>query len=340
MDEGINYRVGRTFLSAYETGSLLGSPEIDYFNGPFYFMVFTVAVRLFRALNPNWLWHDGLHLTNYITFLVGVLFFYRIALRLLPRGMALLATALFTTQPVLFGHGFINQKDTPLMVFFMASVELGWTAVEARLRIGGAPPHGTLAHHREGIATEWRSLRVRTRVALAAGATLVLAALLDLWWLGRLQAVAAKLLTDAYDGYGPPLIVSLFKGFAEDSHKTPLIAYQAKLVSFFVWGRLIVSLASIAGALGLWRLTLPRTFSETVGAWARRWGAVVLSGVVLGMATSIRALAPFAGLLVAAYWIAHRGRRALPGLVMYGGVAALTMYLTWPALWGNPLVAL
>jgi hypothetical protein len=340
MDEGPNLRMGRTFLGLYETGSLLRSPQIDYFNGPFYFMVFTITSMLFRALNPNWLWQDGLHLTNYITFLVGGLIFYRIALRLLPRGAALLMTALFATQPVLFGHGFINQKDTPLMVFFMASVELGWTAVEARLRVEGTPPNGADGPRRVGIAAEWKRLHLGTRVALATGVTAALLMLLDLWWFGGVHAASGRLLTEAYAGRGPMMIVELFGRIAEDSHKTPLSAYLAKLDSFFVWGRLVVSLAAVGGALGAWRLTLPESFSDVLGRWTRRWGMVVLAGVVLGMATSIRLLAPFAGLLVVAYWIGRSGRRALPGIVVYGVVAALTTYLTWPALWGNPIVAL
>jgi 4-amino-4-deoxy-L-arabinose transferase-like glycosyltransferase len=117
-------------LHTYETGTCCGRWD-QYFNGPFYFMVFTVTARLFQALNHRWLFTDGLHLTNLLVFLAGLFFFYRIALRLLPRGVALFATALYATQPVLFGHGFINQKDTPLMAFFLASVETGWRAVES-----------------------------------------------------------------------------------------------------------------------------------------------------------------------------------------------------------------
>jgi hypothetical protein len=62
--------------------------------------------------------------------------------------------------------------------------------------------------------------------------------------------------------------------------------------------------------------------------------------VVLGLTTSIRIVAPFAGVLVAVYWIGRSGRRAVPGLVVYGVVAIVTTYLTWPVLWGNPLLSL
>jgi hypothetical protein len=341
MDEGQNSYMGRTFLKVYETGNLLRSPRIDYFNGPFYFMVFTLTSRLFHALNPRWLLTDGLHLTNYLAFLVGVFFFYRIALRLLPRGLALFATALFTTQPVFYGHAFINQKDTPLMVFFLASLELGWTAVDRRLALEeGRPNESDTPVRQEGAVGEWKRLPKGTRVATCAGVLLGLVVLLDLWWVGSVRGAAEKLLPQLYQGDGPALLVGLFGRIAEDAYKTPLRAYLAKLASFFVWGRLVISVGMIAGVLGLWRLLLPQSFSNQAGRWIRQWGPVVVAGIVLGMATSIRVLAPFAGLLVGAYWIGRSGKRALPGLVVYGAVAMATTYLTWPVLWGNPLVAL
>jgi len=89
--------------------------------------------------------------------------------------------------------------------------------------------------------------------------------------------------------------------------------------------------------VALWRVAFPVSFSITLANWLRRWGWVVVAGCVLGLATSIRALAPFAGLLVAGYWLAKDGRRAVPGVIAYGAVAMVATYVTWPTLWGNPL---
>jgi hypothetical protein len=93
------------------------------------------------------------------------------------------------------------------------------------------------------------------------------------------------------------------------------------------------------GMLGL-RLTLPVSYSDHAGRWLEGWGKVLLAGIVLGLTTSIRLIGPFAGVLVAAYWIGRHGRRAVPDLLVYAAVAGVTTYLTWPVLWGNPLVAL
>jgi hypothetical protein len=340
MDEHRNFS-GALFFQAYQGGGLLRSPGIEYFNGPFYFMVFTVTSRLLHALHRGWLITDGLHLTNFTTFLLGALLFYRIALRLLPRGVAMFVTALFLTQPVLFGHGFINQKDTPLMVFFLASVDLGWAAVESRFIAERGESSGKAGPlRRAGVAQEWRRLSPVSRRWIGVGGLLGAIVLLDLWWAGGVQSGARALVGEVYRGRGPASLVGLFQWIAEDAHKTPWSAYAAKLDSFFAWARIAVSALVVAGLFGLLRYAFPESYAKTLGKWFRHWGLVAAAGIVLGLTTSIRVVAPFAGFLVAAYWIGRSGRRAIAGLALYATVAALTTYLTWPVLWGNPFVGL
>jgi hypothetical protein len=57
----------------------------------------------------------------------------------------------------------------------------------------------------------------------------------------------------------------------------------------------------------------------------------------LGVATSIRVLGPFAGLMVIAYALWKSGGKAMPALFVYGVVALIAMYLTWPYLWPDPI---
>ncbi len=65
--------------------------------------------------------------------------------------------------------------------------------------------------------------------------------------------------------------------------------------------------------------------------------AFLIAGIVLGALTSIRVIGPLAGLLVAGYLIQRSGIRHVGKLLFYGGVAAVTCYLTWPTLWGGPV---
>lgn len=70
------------------------------------------------------------HLVNFLFFQLGVYFFYRLATRWMKPSAALDATAFFSYQPLLWGHAFINPKDPPFLVFFLASVCLGFEMVD------------------------------------------------------------------------------------------------------------------------------------------------------------------------------------------------------------------
>ncbi|HMK07398.1 MAG TPA: hypothetical protein VK449_00030 [Anaerolineales bacterium] len=339
LDEYANTYYGGLFLRAYAGRNLFRATGINYFNGPFYFMLFTITARLFHALHPAWSFTDGIHLTNFLTFLVGVFFFYRLALRLLPRGPALLATALFLTQPVLFGHGFINQKDTPLMAFFLASVELGWAASDrwrAKAAASGEAPAAASAT----LAQQWQRHNRLVRWLMAAAAILGLLLLFDLWVTHAFQRWVEALVETLYTGRGPAALVGAFRLIAQDAYKTPLDAYLVKLNRAFGWMRLVGPALAVILAVVVWRVAFPVSFSRSIARWLRRWGLVLVAGCVLGMATSIRALAPLAGLLVAGYWVGRDGRRALPAVAFYAGVALAVTYLTWPILWGNPFTAI
>jgi len=115
LDEAANAESGAQAL-------LASSGSSDYFSlpsladhGPVYFMAFVSTSRALHALVPNWSLSDGRHLTNYLMFLAGVLSFYSICLRFMPRSYAWITTILFATQPLLFDHAFINQKDIPFL---------------------------------------------------------------------------------------------------------------------------------------------------------------------------------------------------------------------------------
>jgi len=338
VDEELNAYYGSLTLRAYQTGSLLKSPGIDYFNGTFYFMVFTITSQLFRVLNPGWLATDGRHLTNFLIFLVGVYFFYRISMRLFPRGASLFLCALFASQPVLFGHAFINQKDVPLMVFFLASVELGLTAIDRLRLLPGRPVPGPEPEDPGSVPKEpWRRLLrgLRSTWGLLAACALLL--VIDLWFTRFGEQLSKDLVATAYTGGGPDWLARLFASVATDAYKTPLEAYLAKVVQGFLWIRLASLPVVLAMALGLWRASFPENYRRSMDGWVRRWGGLIVGGAVLGMTTSIRILGPFAGLLVAIYAFARAGRRALPALVLYTTVAAVATYMTWPVLWGDPV---
>jgi hypothetical protein len=70
------------------------------------------------------------HLVNFLFFQLGIYFFYRISKRWVSSSAAFATAALFSYQPILWGHAFINPKDPPFLTFFLASVCLGFEMVD------------------------------------------------------------------------------------------------------------------------------------------------------------------------------------------------------------------
>ena len=178
--------------------------------GPAYLLLAREPVYLLEAIGLDKA--SAWHLINFLFFQLGVYFLYRFALRWLKPPAALATSALFSWQPLLWGHAFINPKDPPFLVFFLASVCLGFEMVDR---------------------------------------------LSD-------EAITNK----------------------------------------------------------------------------QKFSIVIFPAMILGITKSIRVLGPLAGLLVLTYAVFILGRRMitfLPPLLLYGVVALLAMFITWPFLWENPV---
>jgi len=64
---------------------------------------------------------------------------------------------------------------------------------------------------------------------------------------------------------------------------------------------------------------------------------VLLAGVALGLATGVRAIAPWAGIIVVLYLLVKVRSKAWTTAVAYFLVAAIVTYLAWPRLWEAPV---
>lgn len=105
--------------------------------GPAYLLLGRGPVALLEALGlakaAAW------HLINFLFFQIGVYFLYRLASRWMNASAAFATSVLFSWQPLLWGHAFINPKDPPFLVFFLASVCLGFEMVD---RLADQALHG------------------------------------------------------------------------------------------------------------------------------------------------------------------------------------------------------
>jgi hypothetical protein len=126
---GYAYAPANWFGGNFDLNLSYGPSGTDHKNrGPAYLVLARgpahVLQRLGLAQAEAW------HLINFLTFLAGVYVLYRLSQRWMSATAALGAAALFATQPLLWGHGFINPKDSPFLVFFLGSVWLGFRMVD------------------------------------------------------------------------------------------------------------------------------------------------------------------------------------------------------------------
>jgi hypothetical protein len=135
-DENDAYRYGDYAIQAYQT--IFHPQALTPFDtnlnlyGPAYFMLANKSSVLLRAVFRNWSDINAHHLINYLFFLAGVWIFYLLMRRWVRPWAAFGASLLFLLQPLFWGHAFINPKDMPFMVSFMASVYLGFRMVDVK----------------------------------------------------------------------------------------------------------------------------------------------------------------------------------------------------------------
>jgi hypothetical protein len=106
-----------------------GASASDHANrGPAYIIIAHPVEALLEAfgLDNASAWH----LINFLTFQLGVYLLYRLAKKWMNSYAALAAAALFSWQPLLWGHAFINPKDPPFLVFFMGAMCFGFEFID------------------------------------------------------------------------------------------------------------------------------------------------------------------------------------------------------------------
>jgi hypothetical protein len=121
-------------LSAYQHvlhGRL--PPPLDAFMeqyGPAYVMLGAVLSSLTTALGATWNPVLTWHALDFVTFLGALELLYQFSRRWLSPVASFGTMLLFACQPLLWGHAFINMKDIPFTTLFLASVHLGFAAVD------------------------------------------------------------------------------------------------------------------------------------------------------------------------------------------------------------------
>jgi hypothetical protein len=321
-DELKLYDYAADSLDAYVTWFQHGTIPVtgDRFEnyGPSFVMFTRIVTKTFTQVFPAVQEVDVQHLVYFLTFLLGVWAFHQLAIRWMGQHAALGATLLFMTQPIFWGHAFINPKDIPLLSLFLLSVYLGIRMHDSLL---GRETDSVSA----SFSRAWNDSTPPTRRLLIAATLLWLASLIILFggtpfihqWIDGIVRAAAN---------GEP---SLIAQIVPRLQRVAPEIYIEKFFVFFLQARAIYFLVITAILIWLYHRHLPLAL--------RALGMILPAGIILGLTVSIRIFGVWAGVLVAGYIFWKSGRQAWLILTAYTLIAILAMYLTWPYLWPDPI---
>ena len=206
--------------------------------GPAFIIFPELAIRFLKLFFPNISAVSFWHFSYFFIFQLGGVCLYALVRRWFDRWSAWGILLLYTSQPLLWGHAFINPKDIPFMAFFLFTLWSGF-----------------------GLA----------------------------------------------DSLG------------------------AQNIDVFLPSR-----KDHPPKLGMVRFFFPR-FRVKESFPFLQSPNLLLAGILFGMTMSIRLLGPLSGLIVMLYLAFTLGQTSIPVIVAYLITATVTMFLTWPYLWPNPI---
>lgn len=289
-------------LNAYSTWREAGIVNLTRDDLAFYGPAYVMLVEwLAQTVKTSFHISDIRHLIYFITFFCGAWAFYSIAKRWLNQTAALGATLLFVTQPLLWGHAFINPKDTPFLSLFLISMAVGFKAFDS-------------------IDS---NLKLDKPLALPTT-----------FWL--VSVFGLFIFTQAIHDYIAALVVSAQAGntniislIAKNISGVSADVYTQRYFLLFLQARAIFFLLSSFLLLFLFYRLQPNILKIIL--------IILPAAFFLGFATSTRILGPFAGLIITIYQLRNKGKQAVIPLIIYAILSLVFAYLTWPYLWMNPI---
>ena len=322
--------------------------------GPAFIVFPELVTRLFKLISLNIFAADIWHFSYFFIFQLGGLCLFSLARRWFSRWTAWGVLLLFTFQPILWGHAFINPKDIPFMAFFLFTLWSGFSMADS---FGASDTDKLL---RPELDQNWISInadkhqrsikyfKIETYIFFAF---LIISALIF-----PLRNLIAKLVTFLFSSDPNALVGRWFHSIAPQAASTPVENYITRAQKIFLRIEyiplLIIALIMSVYLMALSFAAMKSTHLKPVKAkgtdqtyhfrLADMYSAfkskkLILAGFLLGMTISIRILGPLAGIIVILYLVINLRQKSLPIVFTYLVYAGITTFITWPYLWPNPI---
>jgi hypothetical protein len=342
-DEPLFYKYADAIPYAYSLSARLsgdfnilkayGPSETDHMMyGPAYILIARPFVLLTMFLTgvdePS-----GWHLINFILFIIGTLFLYLLALRWMNRWAAFSAALLFVTQPLFWGHAFINPKDIPFTVFFIIAIYTGYRMIDT----ASLPQRSDNKLELRSRHWDWVSVLLWAIFFL-----LLLVSIVAVTFNAQINNWIPDLIRSVYD-HPESLGGKIFLLLTNNPSGSNAEAYISKGLKLFNRLPLILFIftfiVGLSAFLATFKIDFLRRCYKAIKINLSRT-EMAIAGITLGLLTAIRILGPLAGVLISIYFIVKYGRRAISGIFYYGLIAFVTMLIFWPYLWDSPIAGI
>jgi hypothetical protein len=313
--------------------------------GPFYFMISELSANIFPKIYPRWSEVDARHFTYYLSFLLSAISLYFICSNFVNKHSSFIVMVLFFTQPLLFGHAFINPKDIPFMGFFLATIASGLAMADSFSRRQSQNRKNlflrfTPSNYKKSknlIVEEFRKLNMVHKWLFAVLLPITVLMTMDLLILHRVTL--KRLLTlvhNAYIGRSIGLIQYLFSRTAQYADNIDIMNYLWKSMRVYWSLRIPASIVLQIPLVIVAGKSFPGTVRLIFGPRYKK--LLILSAFLLGFCISIRIIAPFAGLLVSMYFIHKNGLKSIWDLSIYWALAGIVCFVTRPYFWDDSII--
>ena len=281
-----------------------------------------MSAVLLARLFPQWLISDIAHLLSFILFQLGVLVIYLLARRWFKPLTSFGVAALLATQPLLWGHAFINMRDIPFMVGFLASIHFGLKMVD------------TLS-----IKDEIKQKKALPKTGLSPAKKVILPILAILGMI--VFGILSLYLVKGFEARG--LLLS------DTSSAQDLDIYLRPILAKF-WAAVIFICLTIAWLCvlflpfmrdlrtHLWENEL-RPYVVLIASCLKNRNFIIAS-IVLGLTIGIRVMGIAAFGLICVFLIHKYKRQAFIPILIYLMLGMLIAYVTWPYIWKEPILRL
>ena len=376
IDEPNNYRYADETLKAYP--SIFGTlyePKYDSSfdgHGPAFVTITAILIRIIQSIFPNLFAPDLWHFSYFITFQLMGLCLYWLTRRWFNTWTAWGILILFSTQPLLLGHAFINPKDIPFMFFLTLSVVTGFRLVDSMSAQGSFV---SLEKTIQILTDKFQETNPQRRIKFLFHLALAFAALLALIIFSQqINVLTEKVVLFFYTASPEMWAGQIFGALATHSPTVSAADYVTKSLKLLYRAERVLLSTGVCFFLAYFALlinnTTLSTFIEKI--WRQRhklneyiWGVsksirsslnfgvlktwfaeifralrsphVILAGLALGLATAVRAIGPVSGLIIFLYLFVRVPSRAWTTAIAYFLIAGIMTYLAWPRLWDAPI---